>query len=119
MTNTKILKEEFGMKLVKIVDMELRKSDKTFLLDVKLDAGNTYVYVRDIVIGCMGNILNNVKIEKDGLTGEYMISGLFKNNLLIDSDGDSVTLEQKPKEMTLEDIEKALGYPVKIVEDKK
>ena len=118
MTNTKILKEELGMRLVKIVDMELRKLDKTFLLDVKLDAGNTYVYVRDIVIGCMDNILNNVKIEKDGLTGECMISGLFKNNLLIDSDGDSVMIEQKPKEMTLEDIEKALGYPVKIVKEK-
>lgn len=26
---------------------------------------------------------------------------------------------KEPKEMTLEDIEKALGYPVKIVEDKK
>ena len=42
MINTKILNDELSMRLVKIVDMELRKSDKTFLLDVKLDVGNTY-----------------------------------------------------------------------------
>ena len=30
MINTKILKEELSMRLVKIVDMELKKSDKTF-----------------------------------------------------------------------------------------
>ena len=41
MTNTKILKEEFGMRLVKIVDMKLKKSDKLFLLDIKLDVGDS------------------------------------------------------------------------------
>ena len=64
----------------------------------------------------MDNILNNVKIEKDGLTGECMISGLFKNNLWVLDN--IIVHEQKPKEMTLEDIEKALGYPVKIVKEK-
>lgn len=116
MTNTKILKEEIEMRLVKIVDMKLKKSDKQFLLDIKLDIGDVYVYIRDIVIGCMDNILNNVKIEKDGLTGECMISGLFKNNLWVLDN--IIVYEQKPKEMTLEDIEKALGYPVKIVKEK-
>ena len=44
------------------------------------------------------------------------ISGLFPNDLLIN--GESVTFEQKPREMTLEDIEEALGYPIKIVKEK-
>lgn len=118
MINTKILKEELGMRLVKIVDMELRKSNKTFLLDVKLDAGNTYAYVRNIVVGHIDKIIDKVDIELS-ICNNVKISGLFPNDLLIDGDGDSVTIEQKPKEMTLEDIEKALGYPVKIVEDKK
>lgn len=117
MTNTKILKEELSMRLVKIVDMELRKSDKTFLLDVKLDTGNTYAYVRNIVIGHIDKIIDKVDIELS-LCNNVKISGLFPNDLLIDGDGDSVTLEQKPKEMTLEDIEKILGYPVKIVKEK-
>lgn len=115
MTNTKILKEELGMRLVKIVDMELRKSDKTFLLDVKLDVGNTYAYVRNIVIGHMDNVLDKVNLELS-ICNNIKISGLFPNDLLIN--GESVTFEQKPKEMTLEDIEEALGYPVKIVNEK-
>lgn len=45
------------MGLVKIVDMELKKSDKQFLLDVKLDTGDSYVYVRDIRIAYMDNLL--------------------------------------------------------------
>lgn len=100
---------------VKIVDMKLKKSDKQFLLDVKLDTGNSYVYVRDIEIAHMDNILNSV-IEKDSLTGDYMISGLFKNNLC--ALNNTIEHEQKPKEMTLEDIEEAFGYPVKIVKEK-
>lgn len=114
MTNTRVLNKEIGMRLVKIVDMKLRKSDKTFLLNVKLDAGNTYAYVRNIVIGHMDKIIDKVDIDLS-LCNNVKISGLFPNDLLID--GDSVTLEQKPKEMTLEDIEKALGYPVKIVKE--
>ena len=114
MTNTKILKEELSMRLVKIVDMELRKSDKTFLLDVKLDAGNTYAYVRNIAIGHMDNVIDKVDVELSLCNN--LISGLFPNDLLIN--GESVTFEQKPKEMTLEDIEEALGYPVKIVKEK-
>ena len=105
------------MRLVKIVDMELRKSDKQFLLNVKLDIGDSYVYVKDIVIAHMDNILNSVKIEQDNLTGDCMISGLlFKNNLWVLNN--TIEHEQKPKEMTLEDIEKALGYPIKIVKEK-
>lgn len=115
MTNIKILKEELGMRLVKIVDMELKKIDKTFLLDVKLDAGNTYAYVKNIVIGHMDNVIDKVDVELS-LCNNFRISGLFPNDLLIN--GESVTFEQKPKEMTLEDIEKALGYPVKIVKEK-
>ena len=103
------------MRLVKIVDMELRKSDKTFLLDVKLDVGNTYAYVKNIVIGHMDNVIDKVDVELS-LCNNFRISGLFPNDLLINSE--SVTFEQKPKEMTLEDIEKALGYPVKIVKEK-
>lgn len=103
------------MRLVKIVDMELKKSDKQFLLNVKLDIGDSYVYVKDIVIAHMDNILNNVNIEQDNLTGDCMISGLFKNNLWVLNN--TIEHEQKPKEMTLEDIEKALGYPVKIVKE--
>ena len=117
MINTKILKEELGMRLVKIVDMELRKSDKTFLLDVKLDAGNTYAYVRNIVVGHIDKIIDKVDIELS-ICNNVKISGLFPNDLLIDGDVDSVTIEQKPKEMTLEDIEKALGYPIKIMKEK-
>nr|DAZ55012.1 MAG TPA: hypothetical protein [Caudoviricetes sp.] len=105
------------MRLVKIVDMKLKKSDKQFLLDVKLDTGDSYVYVRDIEIANMDNVLNSVKIEQDNLTGDCMISRLCKNNLWVLNN--TIEHEQKPKEMTLEDIEKALGYPVKIVEDKK
>lgn len=116
MINTKILKEELSMRLVKIVDMELRKSDKTFLLDVKLDVGNTYAYVRNIVIGHMDKVIDKVDVELS-ICNNVKISGLFPNDLLIN--GESVTFEQKPREMTLEDIEKALGYPAKIVEDKK
>lgn len=115
MTNTKILKEELSMRLVKIVDMELRKSDKTFLLDVKLDVGNTYAYVRNIVIGNMDKVIDKVDVELS-ICNNVKISGLFPHDLLIN--GESVTFEQKPKEMTLEDIEKALGYPVKIVKEK-
>ena len=69
------------IKLVKIVDMKLKKSDKQFLFDVKLDTGGSYVYVRDIEIARMDNILNSVNIEQDNLTGNCMISELFKNNL--------------------------------------
>lgn len=116
MINTKILKEELSMRLVKIVDMELRKSDKTFLLDVKLDVGNTYAYVRNIVIGHMDKVIDKVDVELS-ICNNVKISGLFPNDLLIN--GESVTFEQKPREMTLEDIEKAIGYPVKIVEEKK
>lgn len=104
------------IKLVKIVDMKLKKSDKQFLLDVKLETGNLYVYVRDIEIARMDNILNSVKIEQDNLTGDCMISRLFKNNLWVLNN--TIEHEQKPKEMTLEDIEEALGYPVKIVKEK-
>lgn len=104
------------MRLVKIVDMELKKSDKQFLLDVKLDTGDSYVYVGDIRIAYMDNILNSLKIEQDNLTGDCMISGLFKNDLWVRDN--IIVHEQKSKEMTLEDIEKALGYPVKIVKEK-
>jgi len=104
------------IKLVKIVDMKLKKSDKQFLLDVKLDTGNLYVYVRDIEIARMDNILNSVKIEQDNLTGDCIISRLFKNNLWVLNN--TIEHEQKPKEMTVEDIEEALGYPVKIVKEK-
>ena len=45
------------MELVKIVDMKLKKSDKRFLLDVKLDTVGSYVYVRDIEIAHMDNLL--------------------------------------------------------------
>lgn len=115
MINTKILKEELSMKLVKIVDMELRKSDKTFLLDVKLDAGNTYAYVRNIAIGHMDKVIDKVNVELS-ICNNIKISGLFTNDLL--TNGESVTFEQKPKEMTLKDIEEAIGYPVKIVKEK-
>ena len=115
MINTKILKDELSMRLVKIVDMELRKSDKTFLLDVKLDAGNTYAYVRNIVIGRMDKVIDKVNVELS-ICNNIKISGLFPNDLL--TNGESVMFEQKPKEMTLEDIEESLGYPVKIVKEK-
>ena len=104
------------MELVKIVDMKLKKTDKQFLLDVKLDIVGSYVYVRDIEIAHMDNILKRIKIEQDNLTDNCMISGLFKNNLCVLDN--IIVHEQKPKEMTLEDIEKALGYPVKIVKEK-
>lgn len=104
------------IKLVKIVDMKLKKSDKQFLLDVKLDTGVSYVYVRDIEIAHMDNILKSIKIEQDNLTDDCMISGLFKNNLWVLNN--TIEHEQKPKEMTLKDIEEALGYPVKIVKEK-
>ena len=103
------------MELVKIVDMKLKKTDKQFLLDVKLDIVGSYVYVRDIEIAHMDNILKRIKIEQDNLTDNCMISGLFKNNLCVLDN--IIVHEQKPKEMTLEDIEKALGYPVKIVKE--
>ena len=90
------------MRLVKIVDMELKKSDKQFLLDVKLDTMGSYVYVRDIEIARMDNILNSVKIEQDNLTGDCMISELFKNNLWVLNN--TIEHELKPKEMTLKDI---------------
>ena len=104
------------MELVKIVDMKLKKTDKQFLLDVKLDIVGSYVYVRDIEIAHMDNILKRIKIEQDNLTDNCMISGLFKNNLCVLDN--IIVHEQKPKEMTLEDIENALGYPVKIVKEK-
>ena len=104
------------MELVKIVDMKLKKTDKQFLLDVKLDIMGSYVYVRDIEIAHMDNILKRIKIEQDNLTDNCMISGLFKNNLCVLDN--IIVHEQKPKEMTLEDIENALGYPVKIVKEK-
>ena len=107
---TKIVK-----RLVKIVDMKLKKNDKTFLLDVKLDVGDSYAYVENIVIGQMDHVIDKVDIEFS-IFKNLTISGLFLNDLLINSD--SVTFEQKPKEMTLEDIENALGYPVKIVKEK-
>lgn len=102
-------------RLVKIVDMELKKIDKTFLLDVKLDVGDSYAYVKNIVIGHMDNVINKVNIEAS-IWNYLTISGLFPDDLLINSD--SVEFHQKPKEMTLEDIEDALGYPVKIVKEK-
>ena len=104
------------MELVKIVDMKLKKTDKQFLLDVKLDIVGSYVYVRDIEIAHMDNILKRIKIEQDNLTDNCMISGLFKNNLCVLDN--IIVHEQKPKEMTLKDIEEALGYPVKIVKEK-
>ena len=115
MTNTKILKEEFGMRLVKIVDMKLKKSDKLFLLDIKLDVGDSYIYATNIVV-VMDDVIDKVNIEQDSLTGECTISGLFKNDLWLLNN--IIEHEQKPKEMTLEDIEKALGYPIKIMKEK-
>ena len=116
MINTKILKEELSMRLVKIVDMELRKSDKLFLLDIKLDVGDSYICATNIVIGDMDYVIDKVNIEQDSLTGECTISGLFKNDLWLLNN--IIKHEQKPKEMTLKDIEEALGYPVKIVKEK-
>ena len=115
MINRKFFEDVVDMRLVKIVDMELRKSDKQFLLNVKSDIGDSYVYVKDIVIAHMDNVIDKVDVELS-LCNNFRISGLFPNDLLIN--GESVTFEQKPKEMTLEDIEEALGYPVKIVKEK-
>lgn len=64
----------------------------------------------------MDDVIDKVNIEQDGLTGECTISGLFKNDLWLLNN--IIEHEQKPKEMTLEDIEKALGYPVKVVKEK-
>ena len=87
-----------------------------FLLDIKLDVGDSYIYAANIVIGNMDDVIDKVNIEQDSLTGECTISGLFKNDLWVLDN--IIVHEQKPKEMTLEDIEKALGYPVKIVKEK-
>ena len=116
MTSTRVLKRGLSMRLVKIVDMELKKSDKLFLLDIKLDVGDSYIYVENIVIGDMDNVIDRINIEQDSLTGECTISGLFQNDLWLLNN--IIEHEQKPKEMTLEDIEKALGYPVKIIKEK-
>lgn len=116
MTNRKVLNEKIRMRLVKIVDMKLKKSDKLFLLDIKLDVGDSYVYVRDIVIGNMDDVIDKVNIKQDSLTGDCMISGLFKNDLWLLHN--IIEHEQKSKEMTLDEIEKVLGYPVKIVKEK-
>lgn len=45
----------------------------------------------------------------------FYISGLFEDKLKLIG---KYCLVKKPKEMTLEDIEEALGYPVKIVKEK-
>lgn len=73
-------------------------------------------HATNIVIGDMDDVIDKVNIEQDGLTGECTISGLFKNDLWLLNN--IIEHEQKPKEMTLEDIEKALGYSVKIVKEK-
>ena len=64
----------------------------------------------------MDDVIDKVNIEQDSLTGECTISGLFKNDLWLLNN--IIEHEQKPKEMTLEDIEKALGYPIKIMKEK-
>ena len=65
------------------------------MLDVKLDTMGSYVYVRDIEIAHMDNILKRIKIEQDNLTDNCMISGLFKNNLCVLDN--IIVHEQKPK----------------------
>lgn len=106
---------------IKITDIKLKKDGSTYLLDVKLDCENNKVYIENLLLCDTNKVLHNITVTTDyynmfpyELETSY-ISGLFEDKLKLIG---RYCLVQKPKEMTLEDIEKALGYPVKIVKEK-
>ena len=107
---------------IKITDIKLKKDGSAYLLDVELDCENNKAYIENLLLCDTNKVLHNITVTTDYYnmfpykSETFYISGLFENKLKLIG---KYCLVQKPKEMTLEDIEKALGYPIKIVKEKK
>lgn len=102
---------------MKIINLKLNETDDGYFLNIDLDRGDTILHIENILLS--RKILDDIdiKIENECCYGIYksLISGLFSHVLRVYGD---ISIIQKVKEMTLEDIEEALGYPVKIVNEK-
>lgn len=102
---------------MKIINLKLNETDDGYFLNIDLDRGDTILHIENILLS--RKILDDIdiKIENECCYGIYKswISGLFSHVLRVYGD---ISIIQKVKEMTLEDIEEALGYPVKIVKEK-
>lgn len=102
---------------MKIINLKLNETDDGYFLNIDLDKDDVIIKITNVLL-CR-KTLDDISVE---IRNEYgydcgsWISGLFSHLLRIYGD---ISVTQKAKEMTLEDIEKALGYPVKIVKDKK
>nr|WP_297935666.1 hypothetical protein [uncultured Lachnoclostridium sp.] len=106
---------------VRITDVKLKKDGITYLLDVELDCRDNKSYIKNLLLCDTNKALHNITITTDyynmfpyKLETSY-ISGLFEDKLELIG---GYCLTKKEKEMTLEEIEKELGYPVKIVKEK-
>lgn len=101
----------------KITNINLKKNDSKYLLDIELEHN---VCIENILL-CNVNDIHNIIIKTEHYElfpyryDTSYISGLFGDKLKLIGD---CYLIQKEKEMTLEEIEKELGYPVKIVKEK-
>ena len=71
------------MRLVKVDNMELRKLNGKYLLDVDLDIGNQYVHIKNILLCDTSCPINEIKIEPESLFKDFTLSGLFPDELLI------------------------------------
>lgn len=108
--------ERKGKSNMEIINLKLKDAGDAYFLDIDLDKGNVILHITNILL-CR-KTLDNVEIEEVNKYGicKTWIHGLFSHMLSVYGD---ISMIQKAKEMTLEEIEKELGYPIKIVEEKK
>lgn len=101
---------------MKIINLKLNETDDGYFLNIDLDRGDTILHIENILLSRKTLDDIDIKIENECRYGIYKswISGLFSHVLRVYGD---ISIVQKAKEMTLEEIEKALGYPVKIVKE--
>lgn len=66
--------------------------------------------------GTQEDLTDNENPEHDIVKVYEMLKNMHTINEILKYPGKLIWTRRKPKEMTLEEIEEALGYPVKIVE---
>lgn len=110
-------KENKNIKDIKITGIKLKKDESRYLLDIGLDCEDIKVYIKDLLLCDIHDVLHEINIVTDrlGTFETSYVSGLFSDKLKLIG---NCYIIQTAKEMTLEDIEKVLGYPVKIVKEK-
>ena len=99
---------------MKIINLKLNKTNDGYFLDIDLDKDDVIIKITNVLL-CK-ETLDDINIESRNEYGYdcgSWISGLFSRLLRVYGD---ISVTQKVKEMTLEEIEKALGYPVRIIE---